>query len=506
MVDDPLFHAEGISKRFGVTKALTDVSLQLRAGERVAVMGENGAGKSTLMKVMAGVHQPDAGVMTLEGEAFAPASPLEAIRYGLATVYQEPSVFQHLSVLDNLFMGRQPVTRLGSVDRAQMHSDAAPILTRVGLTPRYANRKMGELSLAEQQLVLIAKVVANTAKILILDEPTSILTATETSRLLEIVDSLAAEGTGVLYITHRFEELERIADRFVILRDGQNAGELAEADRSRIVSLMSGRPREEVQGGERTANKGRPEVLLTAQNLSSRTEAFRNIDLTLQKSRITGLYGLVGSGRTEVALSLLGEHPLSEGVLRLGDRPFTPTTVRAALRRGIAYLPEDRKTQGIFQYMSISSNASQSQLPNLARGGWIDTRKEAKLITEWIERLRIKLGRPADLVTSLSGGNQQKVLLARQLATSPEILLLDEPTRGIDVGTKKEIHRQIREFADAGMAILLISSELPEVLSLADEIHVIYEGNLVGTVPAQDANEERILQLATGGTDEPEDV
>ncbi|WP_256839814.1 sugar ABC transporter ATP-binding protein [Ornithinimicrobium faecis] len=499
MADDLLFQAHAISKHFGVTKALTDVSLTLAAGERVAVMGENGAGKSTLMKVMAGVHTPDAGTMALEGRPYSPGSPLEAIRAGIATVYQEPSVFQHLSVLDNLFMGRQPTGLGGRVDRSRMRTEAVPTLERVGLSRRHLHRRMGELSLAEQQLVLVAKIVAHEAKILILDEPTSILTATETSRLLEIVNSLAEAGTGILYITHRFEELGRIADRFVVLRDGHNAGEVVEPDRDAIVAKMSGRQLEVVDHGHKPLPPEAGEVALRAEGLASASGAFADIDLTLSKGRIVGLYGLIGSGRTEIALSLLGEHPLAAGSVEVSGTAYRPATVRQGLRKGIAYLPEDRKTQGLFQHMSISANTSQSVLPRLARAGFVDTARERSVVSQWVDRLRIKLGRTTDRITSLSGGNQQKVLLARQLATSPSVLLLDEPTRGIDVGTKNEIHKQIRDFARDGMAVLLISSELPEVLALSDEIHVIYEGGIAGSLPATDANEERILTLATGG-------
>lgn len=494
-----------VSKRFGATQALSDVDLSLAAGERVAVMGENGAGKSTLMKVIAGVHQPDSGKMELAGSAFAPQTPLAAIDAGIATVYQEPAGFGHLSVLENIVMGRHRTRALGWLDTGNMVQDAAALLDRVGLPARTLRRTMGRLSLAEQQLVLIARAVTTVPKVLILDEPTSILTDTEAQRLFRVVDELAADGTAICYITHRFDELERIADRFVVLRDGRNAGELGEPHRDRLLELMGGRelgrPVSETAPAaaddSQSTEREHGELVLRARGL--RLEGtFEEIDLDVHAGSVTGLYGLVGAGRTELALSVLGELPLDGGDLTYLGSPHRPGGVRRALAKGIAYLPEDRKLQGILQHMEVAENISVSALPAASRAGVIRRAVEKGIVRRWIDRVRIKTQSPRALVTSLSGGNQQKVLLARLLATEPRLLILDEPTRGIDVGTKQEIHRDIHALVRAGVAVLLISSEMAELLELSDVVHVLHEGHMTATLAGADLTEAEVLRNATG--------
>lgn len=507
MQSTPLLTARGLTKRFGATKALTDVDFDIHAGERVAIMGENGAGKSTLMKLIAGVYTPDAGNLTLGGEAYVPATPTDAIRAGVSTVYQEPSGFSHLTVLENLFMGRQTTRALGWLDKKSMGREAGELLARLQLPTRLLKRRMGDLSLADQQQVLIARAVANEARVLILDEPTSILTDTESERLFQLVDQLSAAGTAVCYITHRFDELERVADRFVVLRDGQNSGETDDPDREGLLRMMGSVSSVEVgaDGGlvatpddvEDAAAVATSAPVLVVDGLSSEG-IFRDISFAVRPGQITGLYGLVGAGRSELALAICGELPIDAGTIAFQGKPYRPHSSRTALEQGIAYLPEDRKTQGIFPHLSVGDNLSAAALRGVSRAGFVSTAGERDLVATWMDRLSIKAETPASPITSLSGGNQQKVLLARLMATNPQLLILDEPTRGIDVGTKREIHRRIRELAATGIAVLLISSEMAELLELSDTVHVLHEGRLTWSAVGGEITETSILRAATG--------
>jgi ABC-type sugar transport system ATPase subunit len=506
MQSTPLLTAAGLTKRFGATRALTDVSFSIAAGERVAIMGENGAGKSTLMKLIAGVYLPDGGAMTLGGGAYSPASPTDAIKAGVSTVYQEPSGFPHLTVMENLFMGRQTTRKLGWLDKAAMGREAKDLLDRLQLPGRLLKRRMGDLSLADQQQILIARAVANEARVLILDEPTSILTNTESERLFTLVDQLSAANTAICYITHRFDELERVADRFVVLRDGRNSGETTDPDREGLLSMMGSVSAVTVTedgtlvSDASVAHNPPAETdapILAATGLSS-TGIFTDISFSVRPGQITGFYGLVGAGRSELALAICGELPLHAGSISFRGEPYTPRSSRTALEQGIAYLPEDRKTQGIFPHLSVGDNLSAAALRAVSRGNVVTTAGERDLVATWMDRLSIKAESPAAPITSLSGGNQQKVLLARLMATDPQLLILDEPTRGIDVGTKREIHRRIRELAATGIAVLLISSEMAELLELADTVHVLHEGRLVWSAQGAAITEASVLRAATG--------
>ncbi len=508
---------EGLTKRFGATKALTEVNFSIEAGERVAVMGENGAGKSTLMKLVAGVYVPDSGRMRLDGAPYSPATPTDAIRSGVSTVYQEPSGFPHLSVLENLSMGRQTKRALGWLDNRAMAAEAGELLARLHLPTRLLKRRMGDLSLADQQQVLIARAVADDAKVLILDEPTSILTDTESERLFALVDQLSAAGTAICYITHRFDELERVAERFVVLRDGRNSGETRDPDREGLLTMMGsasnvvvgadGRlraapaaaPRMPTSGVDVPASEATTAPTLVVSGLSS-AGAFQDVSFAIRPGQITGFYGLVGAGRSELALAICGELPVDAGGIRFEGEPYVPRSSRHALERGIAYLPEDRKTQGIFPHLSVGDNLAAAALRSVSRGGFVSTAGERDLVGLWMDRLSIKAESPSAPITSLSGGNQQKVLLARLMATQPKLLILDEPTRGIDVGTKREIHRRIRELAESGIAVLLISSEMAELIELSQTVHVLHEGRLVESVEGQLITENVILRAATGAT------
>jgi len=491
--------ARAVSKRFGATRALSEVDLRLAAGERLAVLGENGAGKSTLMKILAGVYPPDSGAMTLDGRPYRPGSPADALAAGVSIVYQEPSFFARLTVLENLFVGREPRAVGGGVHWRRMRSAAHDLFTTLEMPVDLLGLLMGELSLAEQQLVLIARAVDQDSKVLILDEPTSILTARETDRLFGLIDQLARRGVAILYITHRFDELKRVADRFVVLKDGQLAGELPaeNADHDRIIELMTGRA---LERAEPTGRGGVSAPVLELDTLTA-PGRYSDVSLTVGGGEIVGLYGLVGAGRTELALTVFGVLKPSRGRMRLGGRPYAPRSARHAMAQGVAYLPEDRKTQGIFPSLSVGSNLTAATLPRLTRRlGVLNTLKEDGLVGTWIRRLNIKVASATDDILSLSGGHQQKVLLARCLATDPKVLVLDEPTRGIDVGTKAELHRMIIDLARGGLAVLVISSELPELLALAERVYVLREGAVAAEFTQGAITEQAVLRATLGAS------
>ncbi|MEU8354426.1 sugar ABC transporter ATP-binding protein [Nonomuraea sp. NPDC048882] len=487
----------GLSKSFGATAALTDVGFTLAAGERLALLGENGAGKSTLIKLIAGVHRPDAGEMTLDGEPHRPASPGDALAAGVSVVYQEPSFFPRLSVLENLFVGREPRDRLTQVDWGEMRRRGVELFGRLGLPVELLNRRMDSLSLAEQQLALITRAVDVDAKVLILDEPTSILTDAEARRLFRVVQRLSEAGVAILYITHRFEELEHVADRFLVLKDGHLAGDLpaAAADHDRILEMMSGRPVNATIS--RTVADPGP-VVLEADGITV-PGSLSGVGLTVRESEVVGLYGLVGAGRTELALTVFGMLHPTAGSMRVRGEPYAPKSPRDAMARGIAYLPEDRKTLGLFPGMDTMSNLTAVLLPALlGRFGVIRRAKERELASTWVRSLRIKAPTLDFPVTGLSGGHQQKVLFARQLVTGPEILILDEPTRGIDVATKTDIQQRLVEVAREGTAVLVISSDLPELLAVSDRVYVMREGRMAAELHGDDLTEDAVLRATMG--------
>ncbi|MEO3791468.1 sugar ABC transporter ATP-binding protein [Nonomuraea sp. B10E15] len=493
----PILSASGLSKSFGATTALDDVGFTLGAGERLAVLGENGAGKSTLIKIIAGVYPPDGGEMVLDGAPHRPASPGAALAGGVSVVYQEPSFFPRLSVLENLYVGREPRDRAGQVDWRRMRGRGEELFRRLDVPVELLTRRMDALSLAEQQLALIARAVDVEAKVLILDEPTSILTDAEVRRLFLIVQRLSEAGVGVLYITHRFEELEHVADRFIVLKDGRLAGDLpaSEADHDRILEMMSGRP----VNSAISRSPARPGPVMLETSGLTVPGAVSDVDLTVRGGEVVGLYGLVGAGRTELALTVFGVLRPSAGTMRVDGEPHTPRGPRDAMARGIAYLPEDRKTLGIFPGMDTLSNITAVKLPDLlGRLGVIRRAEERELATSWIDRLRIKAPSPAFPVTGLSGGHQQKTLFARQLATEPKILILDEPTRGIDVATKTDIQQRLVEVARDGTAVLVVSSDLPELLAVSDRVYVMREGRMAAELSGDDLTEDAVLRATMG--------
>jgi rhamnose transport system ATP-binding protein len=485
----------GVTKGYGGVQALDGVSFAIEAGTVHALVGENGAGKSTLVKILTGVVHPDDGQVLLEGEPQRIGSPHDAHRLGIVAMYQEPTVFPDLTVAENIFAGRHPRGRLHSVDWRAMRSGVAQLLDELGVdfAPDTPVRGLG---VADRQLMEIAKALSSSARLLIMDEPTAALSPLEVDNLFVTVRRLRERAVAIVFISHRLEEVAALADTVTVLRDGRHVATrpAAELPHGEIVRLMVGRsldalfPKEEAQIGD---------VVLRAQGLASRG-VFSDVSFELRRGEIVGLAGFVGSGRTEIARAIFGIDRLDAGELWIDGRRFRPSSPRAALRRGLAYLPEDRLNQGLVQPMSVATNTSMAVLPELTPAGLLRPRRERALARRFMQELRIKATSPAQVVRSLSGGNQQKVVLSKWLAAEPRILVLDEPTHGVDVGTKADVHRTISHLAAGGLTILLISSELLEILAMSDRVLVMREGRLAAELSRAEATEERIIQAASG--------
>ncbi|GBD19410.1 Ribose import ATP-binding protein RbsA [bacterium HR27] len=492
----PVLEARDICKRFPGVVALDRVSLQVFPGEILAVVGENGAGKSTLMKILSGALQPDEGEILLAGQPVRFADPRQALAHGIGIIYQELSVIEALSVGENLFLGRLPQRSgiPGTVDWPRVWREASQILERVG-APIDPQRPVRELSTAQKQLVEIARALSQDVRVLILDEPTSSLSLQETERLFAILRGLRAQGVAIIYISHRLEEVFALADRVTVLRDGQVVGTLpiAEATRDGLIRMMVGR---DLSAYYRTVRSSPGAPRLEVRKLV-RAGVLHDVNLTVHAGEIVGLAGLVGAGRTELARCLFGVDPIDSGEIRIDGKTVAIRNPQDAVRHGIVLVPEDRKLQGLVLILSVRENIALPVLSRLAHFGFPSRREEERLATSFVERLRIRTPSIEQRVLNLSGGNQQKVVLARALATNPRVLILDEPTRGIDVGAKAEVHALIAELAEAGMGILLISSELPEVLSMSHRVLVMSGGRIVAEFSREEATEERVLAAAT---------
>ena len=493
---NPILSLRDVSKSFGGVQALKDVTLSVCTGEIHAVVGENGAGKSTLMKIIAGALNPDAGTMEFSGSPVFLKGPKEAVERGVAIVYQEPTYFAELSVLENFYIGSELCRRGGILRWKSMAQDSSRALAQMGLPASLLSRRMSELSIGTQQLVLIAKGIHQQANVLILDEPTSILSRSETEILFRTLNHLRRSDIAVLYISHRLNEIFEISDVITVLRDGVNAAylETAEATEEKLVRAMTGRVLDTATYQPRSHTAAEP--LLRVNRLGT-SGYFNDVSIQLYPGQIIGLYGLVGAGRTEMATAIVGELRRDTGSVHLGDEHFEPSGAGEAIKRGVVYLPEDRNTQGLFASRSVRDNLSAGLLGRLSRlMGVIDNRAEENITDKEIKELRIKSDSSKSRVSSLSGGNQQKVLLGRGLLQTPRVLILDEPTRGIDVGTKQEIHRLIAELASDGLGILLISSDITELFALSDNFLVMREGRIVGEFDRDEADEEIIIKLA----------
>jgi rhamnose transport system ATP-binding protein len=492
----------GISKAFAGVQALKGVSFDLRVGEVHALVGENGAGKSTLNKVITGAHRPDEGTMAVNGENVEGLDPVTARRLGIAAIYQQPSLFPDLTVAENIAIGLEPGSPWRRVHWGERHDRARRLLDRVGAAIDPEADVRGR-SMPEQQLVEIARALGAEARILIMDEPTASLSDQEVERLFRVIGDLKARGVGIIYISHRLEELPRIADRVTALRDGVLVGtrRMSEVSRAELIRMMVGRELSAVFP-KVTAEPG--DVVLEVSGLGCEASGVRGVDLSVRAGEVVGLAGLVGAGRTELARVLFGLTPADSGDVRLRGRPVVVDSPARAVALGIAYVPEDRRRHGVILEMSTAANTTLATLRAHARLGLLDGRRERETAAEFVRRLGIKTPSLEAPVGNLSGGNQQKVALARWLAAAPRLLILDEPTQGVDVGAKAEIHRLMSDLAGAGMAIVMISSELPEILGMSDRIAVMHGGTVVAVMDRAGATQEAILERALGHDEEGE--
>ncbi|BFU47300.1 sugar ABC transporter ATP-binding protein [Krasilnikovia sp. MM14-A1004] len=506
-----LLEVVDVRKSFPGVRALDDVSFTLRPGEVHALVGENGAGKSTLIKVLTGVYQPDHGEIRYQGEPVRFDTPLDAQRAGISTIYQEVNLIPLMSVAQNLFLGREPYHRTGLLDLDRMHREAAEILAGYGVTAN-VRRQLGTLPLGAQQMVALARAVMIDAKVVVMDEPTSSLEPREVETLFGVIHDLHARGIGIVYVSHRLDELYRICDAVTILRDGRlvHTGRLADLDRLQLVALMLGRDTTEVRrdgftgfSGADTADPNAPPVL-SVRGLSSR-HRLHDISFDVRPGEVVGLGGLLGAGRSETIKAIGGAYPIDRGDITVdGTDLHKPTTV-AALRAGIAVQPEDRKAEGIVADLSVRENIALAVLPRLSRLGVVSERRIDAIVEAFMKRLRIKASGPHQRVGDLSGGNQQKVLLARLLATEPKVLLLDEPTRGIDVGAKAEVQALIDELAAEGLGVVLVSSDAEELVEGADRIVVLRDGGIVGVLDGDRVTTEDLLATIAAAGDDDDD-
>jgi rhamnose transport system ATP-binding protein len=490
----PALELRAISKAFGAVVALTDASLRLERGSIHALVGENGAGKSTIVKIVAGLYQRDTGDFDLDGQSVDFTSTAQSKAAGIAVIYQEPTLFPDLSVTENIFMGRQPTLSLGRIDRRLMREQALGLFARLGVRID-PDRPTQGLSIADQQIIEIAKAISLDATVLVMDEPTAALSGVEVDRLFQVARSLRDEGRALLFISHRFDEVFDLCDTVTVMRDGQYIDTSAIADTTvdEIVRRMVGRdvttlfPKEEAVVGA--------EVL----RVDGLTEpgVFHDVSFGVRSGEIVALAGLVGAGRSEIARAVFGVDTYSSGSVTVGGTRVPKRSPAAAMRLGLALVPEDRRKQGLVLESSVSRNTTMAIRRSLTRFGLLFSPAENRAAREWASRLEVKASALDTEVGTLSGGNQQKVVLAKWLATDPRVLIVDEPTRGIDVGTKAEVHRLLSRLAGQGMAILMISSELPEVLGMADRVLVVHEGRITAEIDRADATAESVMFAAT---------
>ena len=493
-----LVSLRGVSKSFAGIRVLKDVDFDVEPGEVHALLGENGAGKSTLIKIIAGVHAPDGGTIRIGDKELTAVTPREAVEGGIATVYQELLLFPELSVAENVFLGHAPTLGLGRLDWTQMRRRSRQLLDSLDSHDLDVDAKVGTLSVANRQRVEIAKALSQNARVLIMDEPTAALADADVRRLMIVVKRLRERGVGIIYVSHKLPEIFELADRVTVLRDGALIGTrpIAEVNEQTLVAMMVGReidhlfPKPEPSIGE---------TILKVTGLAY-GDRFRDVSFELRRGEILGMAGLVGSGRTEVALTVFGITPATAGTIELEGRPVAISSPRQACDLGIAYVPEDRGLQGLVRPMTIAQNTSMASLRTVSRGIFLDFAAEARRAAASIKQLGTRARGPEQVVGQLSGGNQQKVVLGKWLETQPKILIMDEPTRGIDVGAKAEIHALMGRLAQEGMAILMISSELPEVLGMSDRVLVMHAGRMVATIDRADANPESVGAAMAGAS------
>lgn len=491
-MDAPLLEARGLSKAFGGNTVLSGIDLSVSAGGVHAIVGENGAGKSTLIKILGGVHAPDAGSVLIEGRTVTLRSPHDALANGIVVIHQELSLAPHLSAAENIFLGHFP-RRFGFVARRRMHAMARSLLERLSIDID-PSIPVGRLSIAQQQMIEIAKAISVKARVLILDEPTAVLDANRVATLFDLIDRLRREDIGIIFISHHLEEIFRIADRVTVLRDGRRTGmsPIGDVNQDWLVSKMIGR----AFAAYEMRARSRGEVALSLENLTCKGH-FSNVSLSVHKGEIVGMAGLVGAGRTDVAQAIVGLLQPTAGAIRVFGRKSRIREPNAAARLGIAYVSEDRKAFGLLANRPVKENATISNLARFRRFGFLQLGREREYVRTMIGRLDIRLSSMDREIRTLSGGNQQKVLLSRALAVDPKVLIFDEPTRGVDIGAKREIYGFIEELAANGAAILIISSEMEEVLRLSDRVVVMRRGQVAATLAREEASEEAVMRAAS---------
>jgi ribose transport system ATP-binding protein len=493
--NDIILEMRNISKAFAGVQALRDVSFICKRGRVHALVGENGAGKSTLIKILAGAYQTDSGDILYKGEHYTHLTTRQALDNGIRIIYQELNLIPYMTVAENIFLGREPRTRLGLVDTKRLYEQSTDVLKRLDVEMNLRT-PVGELTVSRQQMVEIAKALSQKADLIVMDEPSAILAGQELETLFSIIESLVKQGVTVIYISHRLDEVFRIADEVTVLKDGVVVGTkpIEELTRPRLIQMMVGRSLEEVFP---KAQRPRGEPVLVADNVTS--DAVHHCSLTLHSGEILGVAGMVGSGRTELARALFGADRLRAGQITLWDRDIAFSSPALAVRSGLALVPEDRKAHGLFLELSIRTNITLAILNQLTRYGVLQRQAEDERVERARRDLSIAMTSPRQEVQFLSGGNQQKVVLAKWLETSPAVVILDEPTRGIDIGAKFEIYQLMRKLTDRGVAILMISSELLEILGMSDRILVMHDSQIVGEFSRDEATEDKIIELATTG-------
>ena len=491
----PLLEVRGLCKQFPGVRALHEVALELHQGEVLALIGENGAGKSTLMKILAGVQPADSGEYLIESEPVRFQNVRDAMAAGVALIHQELNLAANLDLAANIFLGREP-NQFGFFQNSNIHAEAAKFLKRVGLDLS-TDTLVGNLPIGKQQLVEIAKALSCNARVLIMDEPTSSLSQTETETLFEVVHDLRRQGISIIYISHRLGEVKELADRVTVFRDGENAGDLAkdEISHDAMVRLMVGRDLSEFYDRQ-IHSPGK--VVLDVEQIRTPEHPNTEVSLKIHAGEIVGIAGLVGAGRTELLQTLFGVTPALGGTIRMNGELIRPQSPRDAIAAGMALAPEDRKLHGLVLPMTVRENASLASLKRDQNKGLLNFSAEKAVAEEAVEQLQIKTPHLEQVARFLSGGNQQKIVLGKWLALTPQLLMLDEPTRGIDVGAKREIYRLMEKLAGEGMAILFVSSEMEEVLGMADRAFVMHEGRIAGELARNELSEEAIMQLATG--------
>ncbi len=507
----PLLEMQAISKTFPGVRALSGVDFKVGAGEVHALLGENGAGKSTLLKILSGVQQADRGTIRFDGKAFAPHSPHDAQASGIVTIYQEFSLFPSLTIAENVLIGREPPLsdKAGIFGRRlinwrEMARRTAAVMSAVGLE-LHPMRQVADLSVAEQQMVEIARALSMESRLIVMDEPTSALSDKEVQKLFTIIRELKAKGIAIIFVTHRLEEVRIICDRLTVLRDGELVGEaeVASTPIDAMIGMMVGREVERLFAHRKRHYTG--ETVLEVEGVSRLNRGpgntlarLHDISFTLNRGEILGLAGLVGAGRTDLARVIFGADPFEQGTIRVDGQTIAPGSPQDAIEAGIGLVPEDRKLQALFLALTVRSNLSMTALDRLSgRFGWVDGKGERALVLDYATRLNVRMADPEQQIANLSGGNQQKVVLARWLALQPKILIVDEPTRGIDVAAKAEVHQLLYGLAESGIGIIAISSELPEIMTVSDRILTMREGRITGEAMAGEASEEKLMELMT---------